>query len=77
VDEYRRAGGDGPRYGQMTVCWNESEAEARRLAGEVWPNGGLPGDLSQELHQIGPDQDGFLRFAERELLGRVEVASAR
>ncbi len=114
---YRDAGGDGPRYGQLTVCWAEDEAEARRTALRIWPNAGAPGRLSQELplpadfeavaelvtedviaeqvvcgpdpgeyrrriaqyaeagfdhlaiHQVGPDQEGFLRFYERELAG--------
>jgi G6PDH family F420-dependent oxidoreductase len=44
------AGGEGkPRYGQVTVCWAEDEAEARRTAHRVWPNAGIPGELSQEL----------------------------
>jgi G6PDH family F420-dependent oxidoreductase len=114
---YRDAGGDGPRYGQLTVCWAEDEAEARSTAFRIWPNAGAPGRLSQELplpsdfetvaelvtedmiakqivcgpdpdeyrpriaeyaeagfdhlaiHQVGPDQAGFLRFYERELAG--------
>jgi coenzyme F420-dependent glucose-6-phosphate dehydrogenase len=49
VDEYRSAGGDGPRYGQLTVCWDEDEAAARRRALERWPNAAAPGRLSQEL----------------------------
>jgi coenzyme F420-dependent glucose-6-phosphate dehydrogenase len=125
VSAYRKSGGVGPTYGQMTVCWNEDEAEARRIAHETWPNAALPGDLSQELerpahfeqaaklvreedvaelvvcgpdpepyretiaayaeagldhvyiHQVGPDQAGFLRFAERELLGSPATTSAR
>jgi G6PDH family F420-dependent oxidoreductase len=105
------AGGDGkPTYGQVTVCWGEDEAAARRLTKEIWPTAGVPGDLSTELplprhfeqvselvteemlaekiacgpdperhiaairpyidagydnvyiHQVGPDQAGFLRF---------------
>lgn len=48
------AGGNGgsderPRYGQATVCWAESESEARETVHEWWPNGGLPGELGQEL----------------------------
>ena len=34
LDVYRKAGGDGPRYGQLTVCWGEDEAEARKTAHE-------------------------------------------
>ena len=110
------AGGSGPRYGQVTVCWGEDEAKARRLAAEIWPNAGIGGQLSQELalpsyfeaavekippdeltaympcgpdpapyveavqayvdagfdhvyvHQVGPEQDGFFDFYEREIL---------
>ena len=107
------AGGGGPRYGQVTVCWAESEAAARATAFQWWPNAGLRGTLSQELplpshfeqaaemvseddiadavacgpdpavhlakiqeyldagfdhvyiHQVGPDQRGFLEFYEK------------
>jgi G6PDH family F420-dependent oxidoreductase len=116
VEAFVGAGGDGPRYGQLTVCWAEDEKEARRTAHEVWPTAGLKGPLSQELplpshfeeaaqmvdeetiagevvcgpdpdrhvegirkfldagfdhvyvHQVGPDQEGFLDFYEREVL---------
>jgi G6PDH family F420-dependent oxidoreductase len=49
VETYRGAGGDGPRFGQLTVCWAKSEEEGRRTALEWWPNAGLKGTLSQEL----------------------------
>jgi G6PDH family F420-dependent oxidoreductase len=117
VERFERAGGDGrPRYGQLHVCWAESEGEAVRTARHIWPNAALGGELGQELplprhfeqatstvtdaeiaqaivcgpdperhrtaidayvdagfdhvyvHQIGPDQEGFLRFYEREIL---------
>lgn len=38
-----------PKYGQVTVCYGEDEAAARKLAHKLWPNAGLPGELSQEL----------------------------
>ena len=49
VEAYRRAGGDGPRYAQITVCWAQSEDEAKQTARRVWPNAALKGDLGQEL----------------------------
>jgi G6PDH family F420-dependent oxidoreductase len=49
VGAYRDAGGAGPRYAQITVCWAEDEAEARRTAHRIWPNAALKGDLTQEL----------------------------
>jgi coenzyme F420-dependent glucose-6-phosphate dehydrogenase len=111
LEAFNGAGGDGkPTYGQVTVCWGEDEAAARRLTKEIWPTAGVPGDLSTELplprhfeqvselvteemlaeqiacgpdpehhiaairpyidagydnvyiHQIGPDQAGFMSF---------------
>lgn len=115
IDKYREAGGTGPRYAQIDVCWASDEASARKTVHEVWPNGGISGQLSQDLptwthfeeaaamvteddavehvpcgpevgpivesvrsyldagydhlyfHQIGPDQEGFLRFWSDEL----------
>lgn len=119
LGSWTSAGGDGPRIGQVTVCWAADEAEARRTALEWWPTAALHGEVTQELpspaqftdlvrdvtedqiaeaiscgpdpevhwerirsyidagfdhvylHQVGPDQAGFLRFAEREILGRM------
>jgi coenzyme F420-dependent glucose-6-phosphate dehydrogenase len=121
IEQFEKAGGEGkPRYGQLHVCWAESEDEAKRIAHEWWPNAAVSGNLNWELplpshfeeatelvgpdhvaesvicgpdperhaeaikefvdagydhvyfHQAGPDQEGFLRFAEQELLPRLE-----
>ena len=119
IDTYRQAGGTGPLIGQLSVCWADSEAKARKTAFEWWPTAALHGEVSQELpnpsqftdlaksvtedqvaeailcspdtdrhlerieeyatagydhvyiHQIGPDQAGFIDFAARELLPEV------
>jgi G6PDH family F420-dependent oxidoreductase len=128
VRGFEKAGGADakgrPRYLQVSVCWAEDEAAARRTAHEVWPIAGLRGELSQilptpthfeqavqmvseddvaesvvcgpdpERHvkairdgidagydhihigQIGPDQEGFFRFYEREVLPRLDVRKA-
>jgi coenzyme F420-dependent glucose-6-phosphate dehydrogenase len=117
IKTFEAAGGRGkPKYGQLTVCWAATEAEAKETAHRVWPNGGLKGPLSTELalpshfeeaaqmvspddvakdvvcgpdaqrhieqiqayvdagyshvyvHQVGPDQEGFFRFYQREVL---------
>jgi G6PDH family F420-dependent oxidoreductase len=122
VAQFENAGGAGkPRYGQLTVCWAQSERDAVETAYEWWPNAALPGDLGQELplprhfkqaastltreqvaeavvcgpdpdrhrqaleefeqagfdhvyvHQVGPDQEGFMRFYEREILAHAAV----
>ncbi len=124
VDAFTSAGGKGPRYAEVTVCWAEDEAEARRTAHRQWPNAALKGQLSQELalpsyfeqaaqsvteddvaqavvcgpdpqrhidklreyidagidnlfiHQVGHDQQGFMRFYEREVLPAMQGARA-
>jgi coenzyme F420-dependent glucose-6-phosphate dehydrogenase len=49
LDAYSAAGGDGPRYGKVTVCWAEDEAEARRTAHRTWRSAAIPGQANQEL----------------------------
>jgi G6PDH family F420-dependent oxidoreductase len=49
LDRYRDAGGTGPRYAQLHVCWAEDPAEARKTVHQVWPNAGIRGQLSQDL----------------------------
>jgi G6PDH family F420-dependent oxidoreductase len=109
------AGGKGPTFGQLTVCWADDRDVAVKTLHELWPNAGITGELSQELpsphhfeqaaqlvtpedlagslpvgpdpgkyremlgqyrdagfthiyvHQVGPDQEGFFRFWEREI----------
>ena len=43
IDHYRNAGGEGPVYTQLHVCWAETEDEAEEIAHRVWPNTALPG----------------------------------
>jgi G6PDH family F420-dependent oxidoreductase len=125
LEAYASAGGDGPKYGQVTVCWAEDEESAVETAHRIWPTSSIPGELTQELplprhfeqaaklvtkdqtreqivcgpdarrhieaitqfadagydhvyvHQIGPDQDGFFRFYEQEILPQVQRMTAR
>ncbi len=125
VRAFEEAGGTGPRYGQMTVCWGKDRDEALETAHRIWPNSGLPGQLGQELptpalfeqavqlvtpekiaesmvigpdadaylekigeyvkagydhvyiHQIGPDQEGFIHFAQENILPRYAARQAR
>lgn len=122
VDAFRKGGGsaDAPRIGQITACWAQDEAAARRTALEWWPTAALHGELSQELalpahfeqatqgvteddvaevivcgpdpaphleqfrsfveagfdhvyvHQVGPDQEGFMNFYAREVMPALE-----
>jgi coenzyme F420-dependent glucose-6-phosphate dehydrogenase len=50
VQGYEAAGGRGkPKYCEVQVCYHESEAEARKIATEWWPNGAMGGQLGQDL----------------------------
>lgn len=49
VETFEDAGGQGPRYSQLTVCYAEDEDEAIETAHEWWPNTSLPGELSVVL----------------------------
>jgi coenzyme F420-dependent glucose-6-phosphate dehydrogenase len=50
IEAFEEAGGAGkPRYGQLHVCWAETEEEARKTAKEWWPNTSIPGELGVEL----------------------------
>ena len=49
IEAFQNSGGDGPIYGQLTVCWAPDEASARKTAHEWWPNAAIPGELGQEL----------------------------
>jgi G6PDH family F420-dependent oxidoreductase len=50
IEQFERAGGKGkPKYGQVTVCWAQSEDEAAQTVRDVWPTAALGGDLSYEL----------------------------
>ncbi len=49
IGHYRDCGGAGPRYAQLDLCWAEDASAARKTVHKVWPNGGVPGQLSQDL----------------------------
>lgn len=49
IERYRRAGGEGPTYAQLRVCWAPDEDQARETVHRCWPNGGLSGQLLQDL----------------------------
>ena len=50
VGAFNDAGGEGkPCYGQLTVCYAPTRDEGISTAFEHWANGGLGGDLGQEL----------------------------
>jgi G6PDH family F420-dependent oxidoreductase len=123
---FARAGGRRkPRYGELTVCWAENEAKAKKIARTVWPTAAIASSLHWELplpshfedavedvtedqiaeeivcgpdparhlekihayvaggfdhvciHQVGPDQEGFMRFYAREILPKLMGKTGR
>lgn len=50
VEAFRRAGGEGkPCYGKLDACVAADDAQARRIAHELWPTSGLAAELGQQL----------------------------
>ena len=52
ITAFTEAGGSGPVFSQLTVCWGPDREDAIELAHKVWPNTGLPGQLNQELRTV-------------------------
>ena len=49
MDAFEAAGGVGPRYAQLNLCWAEHADAARETVYRIWPNTAVPGQLSQDL----------------------------
>jgi G6PDH family F420-dependent oxidoreductase len=49
ISKWQQAGGSGPVYSQITLCWAPTRDEAVDLAHRIWPNAAVPGQLSQDL----------------------------
>jgi G6PDH family F420-dependent oxidoreductase len=71
VDRYRKAGGDGPRYAQLNVCWAPEEAAARATVHRVWPNAGVTGQLSQDLPTFSHFEDAAKMVTEDDAVASV------
>jgi coenzyme F420-dependent glucose-6-phosphate dehydrogenase len=71
VDRYLSAGGTGPRYAQVNLCWADHHAVARRTVHERWPNGGIAGQLSQDLPTWSHFEDAASMVSEDEATGSI------
>jgi len=49
VGDWVDAGGTGPVYAQVSLCWDADKDKAIETAHRVWRNTGVPGQLSQDL----------------------------
>ena len=52
MQAFEKAGGDGPRYAQLNLCWAPTVEQARETVHRVWPNTGVPGQLVQDLPTV-------------------------
>jgi coenzyme F420-dependent glucose-6-phosphate dehydrogenase len=52
IETYREAGGEGPIYSQITLCWGPDRDKAIETAHELWAFSSLPGQLGQDLPTI-------------------------
>jgi G6PDH family F420-dependent oxidoreductase len=73
VEDFRDAGGEGPRYAEMAVVVADDEEEALRTALERWPNAGLPSALSTELALPQHFEAAASLVREEDLSGSVVV----
>jgi G6PDH family F420-dependent oxidoreductase len=71
IKQFKAGGGEGPRYGQLTVCWAEDEAQAKRTAHEIWPNSGLTGELNQELRTPAHFEQAVKMVSEEDVAERL------
>lgn len=53
VAQFREAGGSGPVWSQLSLCWDRDRDTAIERALRQWPNTLVPGQLSQDLPTIG------------------------
>lgn len=52
IEAYQQAGGTGPVYSQLTVCWAPDREKAIDTAHRLWAFTALPGQLGQDLPTI-------------------------
>lgn len=71
VEAYEEAGGKGPRFAQIHVCWAGDEATARRTAHQFWPNAAVPGQLTQELPLPAHFEQAAQRVSEEDVAATV------
>jgi G6PDH family F420-dependent oxidoreductase len=70
IESFEKAGGKGkPRYGQLTVCWAETVEKAQDIVYEIWPTGGLRGEMSQELRTVTHFEQAVKMLTKEQVVG--------
>jgi coenzyme F420-dependent glucose-6-phosphate dehydrogenase len=49
IDLWKDAGGSGPIYSQLDICWNPDREVALDTVEHIWRTAGVPGQLMQDL----------------------------
>jgi coenzyme F420-dependent glucose-6-phosphate dehydrogenase len=49
IDVWKEAGGSGPIYSQLSICWDRDQDAALDTVERVWRTAGVPGQLMQDL----------------------------
>ncbi len=52
IADWREAGGSGPVWSQLSMCWDPEQQAAEERAHRLWPNTAVPGQLSQDLRTV-------------------------
>lgn len=71
VDEYRKSGGKGDVYSQLTICWGEDEEKAKSTAHRLWAFSGLTGQMNQDLRTIADYEDAVALVSADRLAEKV------
>jgi G6PDH family F420-dependent oxidoreductase len=53
IETFRGAGGTGPVWSQLSLCWDRDVETAVARAHRLWPNTTVPGQLTQDLRTVG------------------------
>lgn len=74
VDAFNKAGGQNkPKYGQITMCYDEDEERAKQTALDIWGYTVLGGQASQELSLPKHYQEAIASFATPDLVAESVV----
>ncbi len=71
LGRYRRDGGNGPTVAVVKVCYGTDEAAAKKLAFDLWPTTGLPGELSQVLPAPAHFEQAVQRVTEDDVTSKI------
>lgn len=75
IEAYRSAGGDGPVYGQATVCWAEDADKAEKIMHATWRQSALDWDANAEIVNPAGFESATQTVRAEDLVGSKPVGS--